>query len=54
MNFSTKDLAKTQTRGEGVQKPGNFVDVITVWPLKGFHAIEVQSELEEGAWLLQA
>ena len=31
--FTLRDLAKMRARGEGVQKPENFADVLYVWPL---------------------
>ena len=31
--FTLIDLAKMRTRGEGVQNPENFADVLYVWPL---------------------
>ena len=32
--FTTIDKSKIWTRGEGVQKPENFADVLYVWSLR--------------------
>ena len=35
LGFTTIDQSKIRTRGEGVQKPENFADVLYVWSQRG-------------------
>ena len=43
--FTTRDQSKIRTRGEGVQNPENFADVLYAWSHSSQHDIEVKFDV---------